>query len=683
VAIDVAADIAVLDAPPQPPKPEQKPDKPDVSLGYTPGFDGLRALGLLLMLGYHSGQSWAAGGIFTVSMFFTLSGYLIATLTLVEWSKHDRVSLARFWERRAKRLLPAALLTIAGVIALQYFFEVGSDQSRFRGDVLGALGYVANWRMAFSGGDYGRIFRIESPVQHFWSLAVEEQFYVAFPLLFVGLMALTKGRWKIVGTVFGLGAAASFAAAWLTAAAQNRNSGLAYYATYTRASEILVGVALAFLVLTVPVRKALASPLGKRAVGIGGILGLLGLAWLWTNIGLTSRFVFRGGTMFNATMTCLVILACISAAPGPVAKSLGIWPLRNLGRISYGVYLVHWPLFILLDDERTHLVGHPNRLFVIRLAASIGVAILMYHLLESPFRFKLKVSRRALAGVLAVPTVLLVPLIQGVPVHRGDSQNLGIELPDDPYAPNVTVPPPGVTPAARILLVGDSVTWSTWDGYVKWNEQHPDQPLQVDSIMALGCSLADVKETLQLGEWMKTTTPCGRLRKRTTDILAKQDYDAIVVTIGHKDLGQHKLEDKWRAVGDPVFDEFIAGEIAEWIDILAAEDGPVLWSSLTHVRINRFEDPTTTWANWADTDNNPNRVDKLNRIVADTIAEAANPSFQILDTGTWLESIPGGEFNPDFRGDGVHYTFDGADKLAEWVLPQVFEAVDRNRLAPP
>ena len=211
-------------APPQPaPTPAAGSGKPEVSLPYVAGFDGLRALGLLVMLAYHHGVSAARGGIFTVSMFFTLSGYLIATLALGEWARSDRLSLARFWERRARRLLPAALATVVGVVALQRLYEVGSSP-RFTGDVLGALGYVANWRMAYSGGDYAATFTLEAPVQHFWSLAVEEQFYLAFPLLFVGLLAVTRGRWRVVGAVFAAGAAASFAAAWWSAS-RHGNSG--------------------------------------------------------------------------------------------------------------------------------------------------------------------------------------------------------------------------------------------------------------------------------------------------------------------------------------------------------------------------------------------------------------------------------------------------------------------------
>jgi peptidoglycan/LPS O-acetylase OafA/YrhL len=363
--------------------------KPEVSLPYVAGFDGLRALGLLVMMAYHHGVSAARGGIFTVSMFFTLSGYLIATLALGEWARSDRLSLARFWERRARRLLPAALATVVGVVALQWLFEVGSSP-RFTGDVLGALGYAANWRMAYSGGDYAATFTLEAPVQHFWSLAVEEQFYLAFPLLFVGLFALTRGRWRVVGAVFAAGALASFAAAWWSAD-RHGNSGITYYATYTRASEILVGVALAFAVVTRPARRVLSSRAGIRIVRVLGVVGVAGLLWLWHTVGLADDAVFHGATALNAGLTSLVILACTSARPGLAARGLGIWPLRNLGKISYAVYLFHWPLFLLLDHERTGLGFWP--LFATRVAVTVGLAVVSYHLLESPFR-----SRRRRRG---------------------------------------------------------------------------------------------------------------------------------------------------------------------------------------------------------------------------------------------------------------------------------------------
>ncbi|HEV7759920.1 MAG TPA: acyltransferase family protein [Acidimicrobiales bacterium] len=637
---------------------------------YTPGFDGLRAYGLLVMLAYHHGVAAAKGGIFTVSMFFTLSGYLIATLALAEWAKSDRLSMGKFWERRARRLLPAAFVTVAGVVALQWFFEVGAG-NRFRGDVLGALGYVANWRMAYSGGDYAAAFTIEAPVQHFWSLAVEEQFYLAFPLLFVGLLALTRGRWRVVGAVFGLGAVASFVAAAVTASHQGSNSGLAYYATYTRASEILVGVALAFLVVTKPVQRFLRSPAGIRAVRVGGLVGVVGLTWLWTQVGLKDDFVFRGATALNASFTSLVVLACVSPSLGLVAKGFGMWPLRNLGKVSYAVYLFHWPIFLLLDEERTGIDYWP--LFFVRVGVTIALAVVSYHLLESPFRFKVaKRSRPRLVGVFAAGAAVALALVLVVPVHRARTIAFTSSGSEGQVHVNEVVAPKGdVTLATHVLVVGDSVSWTMLGGLDTWNKRHDDQQLLVESYRAIACTLGEAAPVNSLGAIEPPTEDCKNFRPMLPGFLEGNDFDAIVVTIGQKDLSERLLEGQWRHFGDPVFDEWFRGQVDELADILAVEGVPVLWTSSPHVQIAVANDPSSHWQDYDD--NDLARTDRLNEIVAEEIE--GRPRFQIVDVADWLRGQPGGEDSRGLRADGVHFTVDGSNRLGAWMVPQILDAV--------
>lgn len=641
------------------------PARPEVTFGYMPGFDGLRAVGLLVILAYHHGFDEARGAIFTLSMFFTLSGYLIATLTLVEWSKHGQVSLRRFWERRVRRLLPAAFVTVAAVVVLQWQWALGAGP-QFKGDLFAALGYVANWRFAFSDGDYAAIFAVERPVQHFWSLAVEEQFYLVFPLLFVGLMALTKGRWRVVGAVFAGLSALSFLVAWRTAAGAG-NSELAYYGTHTRAGEILVGVALAFLVVAEPVRRFLASPGGRRAVRWGAIVGLAGYAWLWHSIGLSSSFVFRGGTLLNAALTSLLILACTSPAPGRIARGLGIWPLRSLGKVSYAVYLFHWPLFLFLDEDRTGL--HGWALFALRVGVVVGFAVVSYHLVESPFRFHLKMPVPRLVPLLALPCVAVIGLVQVVDVHRTGVIDLSESTAADPLKLGVVDPPtdPGVGPPTRILLVGDSVSWTMWPGMGSWAVDHPGTPLHVDAVTAMGCPIGSPGVIRHMSEVMEASVPCQRFRDRMTDALARYEYDAIVLAQGGADLSDRRMAGDWVHLGDEKFDTWFRTELRHFADILAAEDVPVLWGVMPHMRGRNANDLSVEWQDHPD--NDPARVDRLNELFDEEIY--VRPGFVRLDIAGWLRSQPGGEFDPRIRGDGAHYSEDGSDALAEWLLPEV------------
>jgi peptidoglycan/LPS O-acetylase OafA/YrhL len=679
----VTALLSATAAPPttdaEHPDSRDRGDRPVVPVGYIAGFDGLRGIGLVVMLAYHHGIPAARGGIFTVSMFFTLSGFLIATLALAEWAATDRLSMRRFWERRARRLLPAAVAALAGVVVLQSLFEVGSG-SRFRGDVLAALGYVANWRFASSGSDYGAMFATESPVQHFWSLAVEEQFYLTFPLLFVGLMALARGRWRWVGAAFGLGTVASFAAAWVSAD-RHGNGGMTYYATWSRASEVLVGVTLAFVVVLPGVRRFLDSPFGVRSARVGGLVGLVGLLWLWHTVGLHNTAVFRGGTALNAALTGLVILACRQAAPGPLARGLGVWPLRSLGKVSYGVYLIHWPLFLLLDVDRLHVHGYV--LFAIRVGATLALAVLSYHLLEAPFRFGIRGRPGRLAVALAMPAAALVLLVVVVPVHRSQL----IELPAQAATSEAGRSGPtafkadvagdaGPHPEAEVLLVGDSVSWTMWPGLLDWNETHPDRTIHADGVMALGCTLGRADTTRFLGDQTPPWPDCVRFRETLAETLESGRYDVVVVQMGHKDLGEREVAGEWRHLGDPVFDGWIAGEVASFADVVAAAEVPVLWASLTHVQA-RTADPGSDWRSYAE--NDPARVDRLNEIVSREIA--GRPGFRTLDIGGWLRGQPGGDTDSDHRLDGIHWTFDGSGAVAAWVVPQILDAVSNDRVS--
>ena len=654
---------------------------PPVSLGYVAGFDGLRALGLLTILAYHHGYAAARGGIFTVSMFFTLSGFLIASLALVERSRTGGFSMAAFWERRARRLLPAAMVTVVLIVVLQAAAGVGSG-SRFRGDLLGALGYVANWRLAYSGGDYAAAFTLEAPVQHFWSLAVEEQFYLLFPLLFVGLLAVFRGRWRRVGAALGVAAALSFVAAWLTASADG-NSGIAYYATYTRASEILVGVALAFAIHTRPARRFLAGPAGVRTAGLAGVVGVVGLGLLWHSVGLSDGFVFHGGTILNAGLTSLAILACVQPVPGLAAGFLGLWPLRSLGKISYGVYLFHWPLFLWLDRERTGMSD--GTLFVVRVVLVIAVATASYHLVEAPFRQRGSGwSSRRLAGVLALPALATVALVMAVPVREPEVLDLAaLDPAAEPLVLDGVVPEPraagggaggaAAVEPARVLLVGDSVSWTMLGGFRTWNAEN-DRQVHLDHYLAIACTVAEAGPVRSLGRVEEPIQPCLDFRAGLGPALAAHDYDAIVVAMGHKDLSDRQVDASgaWRHFGDPVFDDWWRAQAGELAAILAAEGVPVLWATAPVPYITRPDDPTRGPEDYPD--NDPARVARLNTLLGEVVAQ--HEGMVTLDVHGWLRDLPGGETDPAMRGDGVHWTVRGSDMLGAWLVPQLLAAVD-------
>jgi peptidoglycan/LPS O-acetylase OafA/YrhL len=667
-APDLAVDVVAAEVKAEP-EPEAAPPRPR---RYMPGLDGMRGVAMAAMLLYHHGVTFVSGAMFTVSTFFTLSGFLIATVVLGEHARTGRVSLPKFFEQRARRLLPAALAAIVLVVGLQYMFKVGSGP-RFRGDLLAGVGYMTNWRLAASGSSYGALFQSEAPTQHFWSLAIEEQFYLAFPILLLTALWVGRKRLAVAGGLLAAAAGAAFAAAWLNASAHG-NTGITYYATYTRAGEILSGVALALIVATGPVKRLLDSRPGVLVTALLGVAGIVGWLWLWHTIALNDPASFHGGVELNTLFTGLVILACISRRAGPAAQALSFAPVREFGKLSYGVYLYHWPLFLLLTTELTGLGSRP--LFAVRVAATLAVAIVSYHYLESPIRFRMRMARPRLAAGMALAVVAVVALIVTVPVHESDQVDLGAAQSasaDGPLVVDQATPRNGAATSANILLVGDSVVWSTLTGWEEWNASHSSQ-VHVDAYFSVACTLGQAAPVRSLGVLEQPYDSCTRFRSDLPSALAQADYDAIVVMMGQKDMSERRLDGEWRHLGDPVFDSWMRPQVDSLADILATEGVPILWMKVPQLRIARANDPTSHWDMYPD--NDPARMVRLNEIVSEELA--GRPNFRFVDLPAWLRTQPGGEVGPT-RVDGVHFSVPGAAAFTSWLVPQILDvAGDRS-----
>ena len=376
------------------------------------GLDGLRGLAVIGVLLFHGGFTWAKGGFLGVSTFFTLSGFLITNLLVREFDTASTIALGRFWTRRFRRLLPAALVAIAlvGVV----WWRIGSPEQLhgLRADMLGALAYMANWRFYFAGTSYADLFSAPSPLQHFWSLAIEEQFYLFFPPIVWGVMKLGGRRlltWLLVAalvTSVGL-------EMWL-----GNNIDRVYYGTDTRAAELLFGCLLAVWWSGRRPRGAgrharIGSDDGRTLTAIAdgfGVVALLTMFAAWVLVEQTSTKLSHGGFPVYALGTTIIIYA--ATRPGLVSKFLSIPFLRWAGLISYGLYLYHWPIFLVLDKERTGLSTAP--LFVVRMAVTLVIALASYFLLEQPIRrgTMIKTGRQLIvAGVSGAVVVAAVAFV--------------------------------------------------------------------------------------------------------------------------------------------------------------------------------------------------------------------------------------------------------------------------------
>jgi peptidoglycan/LPS O-acetylase OafA/YrhL len=348
-------------------------------LTYQPALDGIRAVAVASVVVFHFFTRGASGGYLGVDMFFVLSGFLITTLLLIEWSRQQYIDLRAFWARRARRLLPALLLVLA-VVALWAAVALNeAGRAGVRGRGLSALFYSANWYMIF--GDEPVVGRADglSPLFHTWSLAIEEQFYLVWPLIVFACLRWWHGRIRPLATFAIVASVVSIAL--MPVLFVSGDEDRAYIATDTRAHQLLIGALLAMVLQNVRTRQVSE----RWSPRVGPIAAVLVVAAVLLAPGPEfSRFLYDGGSVAFALCTALVIAALMAPGPSLLKTLLALSPLVWLGRISYGVYLWHVPVRSMISNSETGL-GGPWLLFA-RLVVTLALASLSYYLVEMPIR---------------------------------------------------------------------------------------------------------------------------------------------------------------------------------------------------------------------------------------------------------------------------------------------------------
>ncbi|GAA2623226.1 acyltransferase family protein [Paractinoplanes durhamensis] len=385
---------ATLDGRPRP-LPGQRDSLPVSVLPgdrFRPDIEGLRAVAVLLVVAAHAGIPGLAGGYVGVDVFFVISGFLITSLLLREAESTGRISVPRFYARRAMRLLPAAAVVLVATLVAARLLLPLTRLGEFAKDALAATGYVANLRFAEAGTDYLRADQSPSPFQHFWSLAVEEQFYLVWPLLILASAYLWKRR-RPLAAVLAVLVVASFA---LSVTETVRSAPWAYFGPHTRAWELGAGALLALA----------AGRIRKSAVlGWAGLAAIVAAAVLYDD-----ATAYPGWRALLPVAGAVALIASAGAGPG---RPLGIAPLQAVGRLSYGWYLWHWPVLLIVP---AHAVWQKALLAV----GALGLAWVTYHLVENPLRRRRRPVwlslglGAAFSGTVAAAAVLLVLLPHGV-----------------------------------------------------------------------------------------------------------------------------------------------------------------------------------------------------------------------------------------------------------------------------
>ena len=371
---------------------------------YLPGLDGMRALAVMAVMVYHANADWLPGGYLGVEVFFVISGYLITLLLISEKERTSTVDMKHFWFRRARRLLPALFTMLIAITIWTSLFDRDA-LGKLRGDVIAALLYVSNWYQIWTGAGYTASNEF-APLRHLWSLAVEEQFYVVWPLV---MFALLKGgtrriaglsRWLVgVALFITLVTALVYTsgpigtpevtpdAYWSIAGREISKFDWSYLGTFSRAAGLLLGAAFAMVWRPVAVMR---GPLRTKGhlLDLVAVLGLLILAamvwWMWLiSPSGGNPFLFRGGFLLCAVAT-LMMVAAVTHERAATSRVLSIPVLLWVGTRSYGLYLYHWPIYqIIRGIAGVHLKFHE---FVFAMIATGIVTELSYRFIETPIR---------------------------------------------------------------------------------------------------------------------------------------------------------------------------------------------------------------------------------------------------------------------------------------------------------
>ncbi len=616
----------------------------------------MRAFAVLGVMLYHGDVGWARGGFLGVDVFFVLSGFLITSLLLREHHRSGRIDFPSFLFRRARRLLPALFAMLLIVAAYSTFATIPPQRGAIRWDGIATLLYVANWRFIFEHASYFQQFTSPSPLKHAWSLAIEEQWYLCWPLVTAAVLRW-RGRRALLALAGGLAVASIIEA--LVLYHPGHDPSRVYYGTDTRAQALLIGSILAIALTWQPVARA-----AERIREPVAWAGLATLVVMMITVRDVSNFTFEGGLTLAAIASGALVLGAAATTRSPLVSALSIPPLRFIGQISYGLYLYHWPLYVWLDANRAHLTGRP--LLALRIAATFVVAIVSYYVVERPVRerrFRWTSGRRrtfafSLAGGATVVAGLLVASTAGA---MTDVQYLSQQA--------NTTHVPLVAGAPKILIAGDSVAL-TMHFYMDAATQSQAKWTGAER---LGCGVMRSGFVIG-GQRDDPNTRCDGITDLWRSRVNSAKPDLVVMVAGAWEVFDHVVDGKVVSPGTPAFDAQLRAQVQQAADILTSGGAPlVLLDVPCYGTDNHPGDAERS---------DPRRAAAVNAVY-DAVA-AHDPKVTVLRWSRFL--CPGGHFQAKIdgslvRSDGVHFTQAGAAIIWKWLTPRLVAEARAHRAA--
>jgi peptidoglycan/LPS O-acetylase OafA/YrhL len=692
--------------PDTPPTEARRPSTPATTrrIPYEAGLDGMRGLAVLAVVLFHAeivvgDRQWFGAGFLGVDAFFVLSGFLITALLIVEFQATGRISLRDFWVRRARRLLPALLLVVGAVVAYAVVLAEPGELDQIRRHGLASLFYVANWQFISEGTSYFAQFAVESPFAHMWSLAIEEQWYLVWPIVVYGLLRWTRSV-RVVMWCSLAGAVAS--AAWMAVLFEpGTDPSRVYFGTDTRAQSLLLGAALsAALISGVTVSERIARHLLPAVAAIGG----LGLAAVWVFGSWTQEWYYRGGFLLLATVVSVVIVAAVQPEGNIVRTALSWRPLVALGVISYGIYLWHWPIFLVLSRRRGFLEEWTfAQITALRLVTTLVVTVVSYALVEGPVRrgtflggallgggVRRPVGPLLLSGGAAVLALLLVvttnpPSQSRVTMPATDAPSGTPEAMPEGSLPTRDDLADGIDPSTRpipldsrstsatkVLVVGDSVAYSMATGFTPEIQERAN--LLVWNQTVLFCELARGPR-LENGVVVQPSNTCSDWEDTWRADVAEFTPDVAILQVGAWEIFNRRIDGEWLVFGTGAYDRYFLELLDGAIEVLSSQGATVVLLSAPHME----REDTMSAREW--TQNETWRTDHVNGLFEQAARD--NDAAVHLPFARWVcpdehchDTLPDGR---PLRSDGVHFTDEGAIAAARWLAPQL-RAIALNRM---
>ncbi len=667
---------------------------------------------------FHLRPSWLPAGFLGVDLFFVLSGFLITSLLLVEHANRATIDLVGFWLRRIRRLLPALYLLVAAVVAYAIWVVPQASKARLRGDAISTVLYYANLHLISEGGSYATRFGERSPLQHTWSLALEEQFYALWPLLVLALgykvASPALRRRLILATTLGIALSTTLLVA--------RYDGLrdplrVYYGSDTRVHALLMGALLAAAVNARPRLVGLAQ-WAQRLVVAAGCAAFVLMAVAMRTLDYFAPFLYRGGFVALSALGALIVVAAAQTGPNPLRRVLEWKPLRLLGLVSYGVYLWHWPALVMLNEQRVGLSGVP--LLALQLAATAFMTMLSYLLVERPLRRAKFSAKRTLAGAVVVGVALVIAAISATAVpdpasaganHRsvppspasvgglaspgasaptplfiGPPTSLGPDNSSDlashpatsaaavsnvaPVVPTTTVAPLPVRPR-KVMLVGDSVAWTLGGGVLSFPQ--PDtyvSPFPADHITLwnlarYGCGITP--GTARVGRVERPPLgTCSEWEKTWAASVEQFQPDLVVFSEALWETYDHRVEGKVVPFGSAEGDALYLATLERLRVAVTGHGARLVLLSAPMYLSTEGEFGAERVDYW--------RYQHLNALQAG-FAAGHNATVSTVDLGSFVctdvvchEPLPSGA---KLRGDGVHFSPEAAAWIAPWLTAQL------------